>query len=45
MPRKSRIVITDIIIPAKNFFEKEDIRLSYAPHIISSIVFESYLKS
>ncbi|NEW61264.1 molybdopterin-dependent oxidoreductase, partial [Sulfurovum sp. bin170] len=27
--------MADIVIPAKNFFEKEDIRLSYAHHIIS----------
>jgi len=27
--------MADIIIPAKNFFEKEDIRLSYAHHSIS----------
>ena len=27
--------MADIIIPAKNFFEKEDIRLSYAHHIVS----------
>jgi len=27
--------IADIIIPAKNFFEKEDIRLSYAHHIVT----------
>ena len=27
--------LADIIIPAKNFFEKEDIRLSYAHHIVA----------
>ena len=27
--------MADIIIPAKNFFEKEDIRLSYAHHIVN----------
>ncbi|MCK5855332.1 MAG: molybdopterin-dependent oxidoreductase, partial [Sulfurovaceae bacterium] len=29
--------MADIIIPAKNFFEKEDIRLSYAHHIVNSM--------
>ncbi len=27
--------IADIIIPAKNFFEKDDVRLSYAHHIVA----------
>jgi len=27
--------IADIVIPAKNFFEKDDVRLSYAHHIVS----------
>ncbi len=27
--------IADIIIPAKNFFEKDDVRLSYAHHIVT----------
>ncbi len=27
--------MADIIIPAKNFFEKDDIRLSYAHHIVT----------
>ena len=29
--------IADIIIPAKNFFEKDDVRLSYAHHIVTPI--------
>jgi len=27
--------MADIVIPAKNFFEKDDVRLSYAHHIVS----------
>ncbi len=27
--------MADIVIPAKNFFEKEDVRLSYAHHIVN----------
>jgi len=27
--------MADIVIPAKNFFEKNDVRLSYAHYIVS----------